>query len=1197
MGKERKASKGMLKADPSTSPEVVSNAAEHVASRHAVIDDAWQRISETLRNRKQRLRDSEDRYRIVSEFSPDWDFWVGPDQQYRFVAPACEAICGYPATAFLADPLLMERLLHPEEVRQWRTHWDTVRPAAKADQSCATGHEHHAALEFRLRHRDGHQRWIEHQCCPVYDADGRYQGRRGVNRDITARKTAEAQAAHITLLYATLSQTNQAIVRARSSQELLASVARIVVTVGGFQGCAITLLDPESGRPRLAAHHGLEAPNFAGTAFAEFAAGAAITRSMGAPAEGASEGSRRGGGTSVTTGAGESGLGREAHYALQHQDQCIGVLSILAGDSHGDSHGDSEGVQSLLQQLAADVSRALDYFAEEAHRTAMEAALRDSEARYRRMVETTHEGVWSLDAELRVTHVNDALLKILGHSREAVLGHSGLDFLFPEDREGQLQRMHQHRAGRSETFEVRLCRSDGHAVSVLVSATPLWDANGAFEGAFAILRDLSLHREAEAALQKNLLLRGLFEHSPVAMILFEGAGQQVAMINRVFRRKLGYSKDDLPDAAHWWQLAYPDPNERARLLQTWQDRLKGAANETGYVRPLEARITCRDGTVRQFQVHAAVIGEDHLAVLVDITALRRTEEQLSEASENVRLASRAFESAGEGLAIIDADTRVVTINPAFTDITGYAGVDMIGRRLDLVQPERHGPGVYAGMQESLQQTGRWGGEVWDRRKNGEDYPLWLTVANVGDHAGLTTHHIVALRDLAVLRQSEAQVAFMDHHDRLTQLPNWALLMDRLHRSLERVTQRNQPLGVLFIDLDRFKKINDSLGHAVGDGLLRLVAQRLSHMIRVSDTLARIGGDEFVILVEGQGSVDRLLEIARKIGALFLRPFVFETHELFVTASIGISVYPQDARDAATLIKHADLAMYQAKAQGRNGYQFYRPEMAAEADERLTLENALRGALRAEQFEPYFQPQVDLETGALTGAEVLLRWHHPELGTVSPGLFIPIAEDMGIIGDIGAWVLEAACRQVMLWEAEGLHVPRIAVNLSVQQVESDSLVRLVQRVLRDTGLPATQLELEITESMIMRQAERAILALTDLRALGVEVAVDDFGTGYSSLGYLQRLPLNRLKIDYAFVRDIGRSRDDETIARAIIGLGRSLGLEVIAEGVEREEQADFLREEGCEIGQGYLFGHPMPADDFLASWTGPGGEARQRVDRR
>lgn len=700
--------------------------------------------------------------------------------------------------------------------------------------------------------------------------------------------------------------------------------------------------------------------------------------------------------------------------------------------------------------------------------------------------------------------------------------------------------------------------------------------------------DVASLKVTESAREKNLLLRGLFDHSPVAMILFEGAGQRVAMINRVFRRKLGYTKNDLRDADHWWRLAYPDPAERARILQTWQVHLKGAASEAGYVRPLEARITSRDGTVRQFQVHAALIGDDHLAVLVDITALRQTEEQLSEAAHNVRLASRAFENAGEGLAIIDADTRVVTINPAFTQITGYDGAQMTGRRLGLVQPEQHDPGVYADMQNSLRELGRWGGEVWDRRKNGEDYPAWLTIANVGDQAGLTTHYIVAIRDLAVLRQSEAEVAFLDHHDRLTQLPNWALLMERLHQSLDRVAQRNQPLGVLFIDLDRFKKVNDSLGHAVGDSLLRVVAQRLGHMIRASDTLARIGGDEFVILVEGQGSVDRLLEIAVKMGEIFLRPFIIETHQLFVTASIGISVYPKDGHDAATLIKHADLAMYQAKAQGRNGYQFYRPEMAAEADQRLTLENALRGALHAGQFEAYFQPQIDmgqsnLGAAALTGAEVLLRWHHPDLGTVSPSVFIPIAEDMGIIGDIGAWVLETACRQVMLWEADGLHVPRIAVNLSVQQVESGSLVRLVQRVLRDTGLPAARLELEITESMIMRQAERAIEALAELRAMGVEIAVDDFGTGYSSLGYLQRLPLNRLKIDYTFVRDIGRSRDDETIARAIIGLGSSLGLKVIAEGVERPEQAEFLRGEGCAVGQGYLFGHPIPAAEFLATW--------------
>jgi diguanylate cyclase (GGDEF)-like protein len=426
---------------------------------------------------------------------------------------------------------------------------------------------------------------------------------------------------------------------------------------------------------------------------------------------------------------------------------------------------------------------------------------------------------------------------------------------------------------------------------------------------------------------------------------------------------------------------------------------------------------------------------------------------------------------------------------------------------------------------------------------------------------------------------------MAHHDPLTALPNRLLFHDRLQHALQRAARNAEQLAILFIDLDRFKNVNDTLGHHVGDELLKQVAGALAGQLREGDTLARLGGDEFIVLLENVDDQPGAGHVAENLVAMFEQPFIVSDYELFVTGSVGISVYPNDATDLNMLIRNADIAMYQAKARGRNGYQFYAPSMTGEGVERLRLEAMLRRSIEKNEIFLNYQPQVEIDTGRLIGVEALVRWDNPELGLVPPVRFIPLAEDTGFINQLGKWVLYEACRQMMRWQEAGLAVPKIAVNLSVKQFERGSIVNMVADILKETGLAPERLQLEVTESVIMNTGD-ALGFINDLHAIGVGLAIDDFGTGYSSLAYLKQLPVQTLKIDRSFIKDISTDANDEAIAIAIIQLGKSLNLSVIAEGVETQDQADFLLRHGCNLAQGYFYSRPELAQAVLQRWRLP-----------
>jgi diguanylate cyclase (GGDEF)-like protein/PAS domain S-box-containing protein len=574
----------------------------------------------------------------------------------------------------------------------------------------------------------------------------------------------------------------------------------------------------------------------------------------------------------------------------------------------------------------------------------------------------------------------------------------------------------------------------------------------------------------------------------------------------------------------------------------------------------------------------AIVDGTHFGVLLgrDASARMAAESQL-------RLAARVIARSGEGIIIADADGRIIDVNSAFENITGYSREESIGRNPNFLSSGRQDSAFYATMWQTLNEQGFWQGEIWNRRKNNEVFPEWLSLSAIRDDAGVVINYVATFSDVTEAKAREARIQHMAHHDFLTGLPNRFLLTDRFQQVAAAAERNNSRFAVLFIDLDRFKNVNDTLGHSVGDQLLRDVASRLCSMVRGTDTISRQGGDEFLVLLGEIDTPEAAAMVARKLMQVLSEPFVLDGHPVTMTPSIGIAISPEDGSDLDSLLKHADLAMYDAKQQGRNNYQFFRREMNARSLELLLMESDLRQALRKSEFELHYQPQVSIKDGRPLGLEALLRWRHPERGLVSPADFIPMAEETGLILPIGQWVLNTACHQLARWRANGWPDLCVAVNLSAAQFRQQDLLGQVEMALSAAHLPAEALELEVTESILMIDADGTAKMLHALNAMGVRLSIDDFGTGYSSLAYLKRFSVSTLKVDRSFVQGIGSDNEDAAICTAIIGLARSLHLSVVAEGVETQAQHDWLAKAGCHIVQGYFTGKPLPADSCLAAW--------------
>ncbi|WP_448632048.1 MULTISPECIES: phosphodiesterase DibA [Pseudomonas fluorescens group] len=544
--------------------------------------------------------------------------------------------------------------------------------------------------------------------------------------------------------------------------------------------------------------------------------------------------------------------------------------------------------------------------------------------------------------------------------------------------------------------------------------------------------------------------------------------------------------------------------------------------------------------------------------------------------ERLRQAAAVFDCTREGVLVTDRNGLIVHVNRAFMAITGYEEDEVLGQRPNLFKSGRHGADFYRAMFTALAEVGEWSGEIWNRRKSGEIYPQWQTIRVIRDDDAKVSHYVAVFSDISAIKDSEHELAHLAHHDPLTGLPNRLLFSDRTEQALASAQLHKRGCALLLVDLDHFKNINDSLGHNVGDELLKRVAERFRGLFAPGVTLARLGGDEFAVLVENCSQPGQAAVLARRILDALKEPLRFDDHALFINASVGISLFPGDARSAGQLLRNADSALFKAKSAGRDGYALYTEELTAHAQQRVEIAFELRRALEQQELRVYYQPVHDLASGRLVGVEALVRWQHPSRGLVSPAEFIPIAERTGLIARIDAWVMDQACRQMCRWQQAGVALEFVAVNVSSRLFAHRELYDEVARVLHDTGLDPACLELEVTESAVMEDPEVALEQMYRLRELGVRLAIDDFGTGYSSLLRLKRLPVQKLKIDQGFVAGLPWDEDDVAIVRVIVALARSMGMQVHAEGIEQREQAAFLLEQACELGQGYWFGRPVPA---------------------
>ncbi|MCA4962961.1 bifunctional diguanylate cyclase/phosphodiesterase [Pseudomonas sp. Y24-6] len=767
-------------------------------------------------------------------------------------------------------------------------------------------------------------------------------------------------------------------------------------------------------------------------------------------------------------------------------------------------------------------------------------------------------------------HADDADLY---HRSRQTQRHGGYSQLM------QCQLRFRHRDGKWRRFEVReqaLARDKHDQVTRIIG----------------VAKDITEQIEASESLRDSEQRYRMLAESISDVIFSTDSAMALNYVSPSVHAVLGYDVEWI--FQNGWQSTIANPQQLTGIYSL-MDRISKALNKPDRLALLRDQVQTQlflfdclraDGRKVPIELRLVLVWDDQgafegvLGVGRDISQQRRAEKDL-------RMAATVFEHSTSAILITDPAGYIVQANEAFSRVSGYAVEQVLDQLPNMLTVDEQQDAHLRYVLKQLNEHSTWEGEVWLKRRNGEHYPAWVGITAVLDDEGDLASYVCFFSDISERKASEQRIHRLAYYDALTHLPNRTLFQDRLHTALQSAERQKGWVVLMFLDLDRFKPINDSLGHAAGDRMLKEMATRLLGCVDDDDTVARMGGDEFTLLLQPRANremaLNRAIHVAEQILGSLVKPFVLEGREFFVTASIGIALSPQDGNELSQLMKNADTAMYHAKERGKNNFQFYQADMNASALERLELESDLRHALEQDEFVLYYQPQFSGDGKRLTGAEALLRWRHPRRGLVPPGDFIPVLEELGLVVDVGDWVISEACRQLKSWHLAKVRVPKVSVNISARQFSDGQLGTRIANILKEIGLPPACLELELTESILMREVSEAMQILDGLKNLGLSIAVDDFGTGYSSLNYLKQFPIDVLKIDRTFVDGLPSGEQDAQIARAIIAMAHSLNLAVIAEGVETQEQLDFLREHGCDEVQGYLFGRPMPASGFEAQF--------------